>query len=94
MLEINEEYTGDNQGQAPQVFVKYYSEPSALKLAAENGEVDVAWRSLSPTDIADLKGNDKVTVATGEGSEIRYWVWDVDEPGRQGAGRSARPPPR
>ena len=29
--------------------MKYYSEPSALKLAAENGEVDVAWRSLSPT---------------------------------------------
>ena len=43
--------------------MKYYSEPSALKLAAENGEVDVAWRSLSPTDIADLEGNDDVTVA-------------------------------
>ena len=55
VLETNEEYTGDNTGQAPQVFVKYYSEPSALKLAAENGEVDVAWRSLSPTDIADLE---------------------------------------
>ncbi len=78
VLELNTEYTGDNVGQAPQVFVKYYSEPSALKLAAENGEVDVAWRSLSPTDIADLQGNDKVTVATGEGSEIRYWVWKVD----------------
>ena len=37
------------------------------KLAAENGEVDVAWRSLSPTDIADLQDNDKVTVATGKG---------------------------
>ena len=49
VLEINEEYTGDNTGKAPQVFVKYYSEPSALKLAVENGEVDVAWRSLSPT---------------------------------------------
>ena len=48
VLELNDQYTGDNTGQAPQVFVKYYSEPSALKLAAENGEVDVAWRSLSP----------------------------------------------
>jgi peptide/nickel transport system substrate-binding protein len=80
VLEINEEYTGDKTGGAPQVFVKYYSEPSALKLAAENGEVDVAWRSLSPADIADLEGNDDVTVATGEGSEIRYWVWKVDGP--------------
>jgi peptide/nickel transport system substrate-binding protein len=75
VLEINENYTGDNEGQASQVFVKYYSESSALKLAAENGEVDVAWRSLSPTDIADLKTNGDVTVATGEGSEIRYYVW-------------------
>ena len=80
VLEINENYTGDNVGQTSQVFVKYYSEPSALKLAAENGEVDVAWRSLSPTDIADLKTNGDVTVATGEGSEIRYWVWKVDGP--------------
>lgn len=90
VLELNDQYTGDNAGKAPQVFVKYYSEPSALKLAAENGEVDVAWRSLSPTDISDLKNNDKVTVATGEGSEIRYWVWKVDgQVGKQLAVRQA-----
>jgi peptide/nickel transport system substrate-binding protein len=80
VLELNENYVGPNEGQAPQVFVKYFSEPSALKLAAENGEVDVAWRSLSPTDIADLKNNGDVTVATGKGSEIRYLVWKVDGP--------------
>ena len=90
VLELNSNYTGTNTGQAPQVFVKYYSEPSALKLAAENKEVDVAWRSLSPTDIADLKGNSDVTVATGKGSEIRYWVWDVASPvGKQLAVRQA-----
>ena len=80
VLELNDQYAGENVGKAPQVFVKYYSEPSALKLAAENGEVDVAWRSLSPTDISDLKSNDAVTVATGEGSEIRYWVWQLSTP--------------
>jgi peptide/nickel transport system substrate-binding protein len=80
VLEANENYTGDNTGGAPQVFVKYYSEPSALKLAVENGEVDVAWRSLSAPDIADLEANDDVTVATGQGAEIRYWVWKVDSP--------------
>jgi peptide/nickel transport system substrate-binding protein len=90
VLEANENYTGDNTGGASQVFVKYYSEPSALKLAIENGEVDVAWRSLSPTDITDLEGNQDVTVATGQGSEIRYWVWKVDSPvGKQAAVRQA-----
>lgn len=90
VLEINDQYTGDNVGKSDQVFVKYYSEPSALKLAAENGEVDVAWRSLSPTDVADLKNNDAVTVATGKGSEIRYWTWKVDGPvGKQKPVRQA-----
>ncbi|MCW2766966.1 MAG: oppA [Nocardioides sp.] len=90
VLELNANYAGTNTGQAAQVFVKYYSEPSALKLAVENGEVDVAWRSLSPPDIKDLKSNGDVTVATGKGSEIRYWVWKVDGPvGKQPAVRQA-----
>lgn len=77
VLELNENYGGDNKGTTEQVFVKYYSESSALKLAVENGEVDVAWRGLSPTDVNDLGSNDDVTVSSGEGSEIRYWVWNV-----------------
>jgi peptide/nickel transport system substrate-binding protein len=90
VLELNPNYTGQNTGKAAQVFVKYYTEPSALKLAAQNGEVDVAWRSLSPTDITSLKGDSNVTVATGKGSEIRYWVWKVDGPvGKQLAIRQA-----
>jgi peptide/nickel transport system substrate-binding protein len=78
VLELNSNYSGPNKGGASQVFVKYYSEPSALKLAVQNGEVDVAWRSLAPTDIASLKSNSNLTVATGKGSEIRYWVWNLN----------------
>ncbi len=89
-MEANEEYTGENVALAPTVFVKYFSEPSALKLAIESGEVDVAWRSLSPTDITDLGENDDVEVATGNGAEIRYWVWKVDgEVGKDAAVRQA-----
>jgi peptide/nickel transport system substrate-binding protein len=90
VLELNPNYSGQNKGKASQVFVKYYTEPSALKLAAQNGEVDVAWRSLSPTDISSLKKDSNVTVSTGKGSEIRYWVWKVDGPvGKQLAIRQA-----
>jgi peptide/nickel transport system substrate-binding protein len=77
VFEINGEYAGSNVGVAPQIFVSYYTEPSALKLAVEDGDVDIAWRSLSPTDISDLKDGGNVTVATGDGAEIRYWVWDL-----------------
>jgi peptide/nickel transport system substrate-binding protein len=90
VLELNPNYTGQNVGKAPQVFVKYYSEPSALKLAVQNGEVDVAWRSMSPTDITSLKKDSNVTVATGKGSEIRYLVWYTKSPvGKQLAIRQA-----
>jgi peptide/nickel transport system substrate-binding protein len=76
-LQKSDSYKGPREALSSQVFVKYYKEPSALKLAAENGEVQVAWRSLSPTDIADLQGSDSVEVIEGEGSEIRYFVWQL-----------------
>ena len=79
VLELNDNYTGDNTGGASQVFIQYYKESSALKLAVENGEVDVAWRSLAPTDISDLQSNGDLTVASGKGSEIRYWTFRVDK---------------
>ena len=90
VLELNSNYTGPNTGKSPQVFVKYYTEPSALKLAVQNGEVDVAWRSLAPTDVTSLKKDSNVTVATGKGSEIRYWVWNLNSGiGKQTAVRQA-----
>jgi peptide/nickel transport system substrate-binding protein len=78
VFELNENYTGDNVGQAPQVFVSYFQEPGTMKLALENEEIDIAWRSLGPTDINDLSGNSAVTVAQGTGGEIRYWVFNTD----------------
>jgi peptide/nickel transport system substrate-binding protein len=90
VLSLNPNYTGPNPGKTGQVYVKYYSDPTALALAAKNGEVDVAWRSLAPSDIANLKKDSNVTVATGKGSEIRYWVWNVGEGvGKQLAVRQA-----
>ncbi|MGC4111925.1 MAG: ABC transporter substrate-binding protein [Nocardioides sp.] len=90
VLSLNSNYSGPNKGQTGQVFVKYYSDTTALALAAKNGEVDVAWRSLAPTDLANLQKDSNVTVATGKGSEIRYWVWKVDGPvGKQLAIRQA-----
>lgn len=89
-LEKSETYQGSNEGKSPLIFVKYYPESSNLKLAIQNDEVDVAWRNLSPTDLTDLEGNDSVEVKKGEGSEIRYWVWQLGTPvGKQQAIRQA-----
>src|SRR5690606_4268597 len=51
---------------------------SNLKLAIGNGDIDVAFRSLSATDVADLSTNDKVQVIDGPGGEIRYIVFNFN----------------
>lgn len=60
------------------VILSVYADSSNLKLAVQEGEVDVAYRSLSPTDIDDLRGNDAVKVIDGPGGELRYVVFNFD----------------
>ena len=58
--------------------VKYYTDASNLKLDVQEGNIDVANRTLSATDIEDLRGNDNVKVVDGPGGEIRYLVFNFD----------------
>ncbi|WP_448263607.1 ABC transporter substrate-binding protein [Microbacterium aurum] len=60
------------------VILSYFAESSNLKLAVQEGDVDVAHRSLSATDVDDLSGNDKVKVVDGPGGEIRYIVFNFN----------------
>ncbi len=60
------------------ITTKYYADASNLKLDIGNGDVDVAFPSLSATDIADLKKNDKVKVVDGPGGAIRYIVFNFN----------------
>jgi peptide/nickel transport system substrate-binding protein len=58
--------------------VKYYADASNLKLDIQQGNIDVAFRTLSPTDIADLRKNSKVQVVDGPGGEIRYITFNFN----------------
>jgi peptide/nickel transport system substrate-binding protein len=78
VFEANEGYDGPRTPKAQQIFVQYFSDPAPLKTAVENGDVDIAWRTLSPTDITSLEDGGKVQVIHGEGSEFRYWVWQLN----------------
>jgi peptide/nickel transport system substrate-binding protein len=78
-LEANPNYVGDRKPKSAQVFISYYPDSSGLKLAVQNGEVDVAWDALGPTDLTALKQDSSLTVASGAGAAMRYWVWRVDK---------------
>ncbi len=60
------------------VTVQYYADASNLKLDIQQGNIDVAFRSLSATDIEDLRGDDGVQVVDGPGGEIRYITFNFN----------------
>ncbi len=75
----NENYAGLlGPAQNSSVILSYYADSSNLKLDVQEGNVDVAYRSLSATDVADLRGDDGVVVHDGPGGEIRYIVFNFD----------------
>ena len=61
-----------------EITAQYFTDQTTMKLAVENGDIDVAFRSLSPTDVEDLEGNESVAVHHGPGGEIRYMVFNFD----------------
>lgn len=60
------------------VNVKYYSSAPNMKLDIQKGNIDVAFRSLSPTDIESLRSDKKVKIVDGPGGEIRYIVFNFN----------------
>ncbi|ADV64860.1 extracellular solute-binding protein family 5 [Desulfurococcus mucosus DSM 2162] len=69
-LEPNPYYYGEKP-KAP-IIIKKYGSSSALRLALESGEIDVAWRTLNPSDIIALKSRSDVKVIEVPGTFIRY----------------------
>ena len=62
---------------ADKIIIKYFADATTMRLALENGEIDVATKSLNPTDYADLKKNPNIQVVEGPGAYIRYIVFNV-----------------
>ncbi|KFI54115.1 ABC transporter substrate-binding protein [Bifidobacterium callitrichos] len=73
----NADYQGIEPAHNKQVTTRYYADSSNLKLAVQQGDVDVAYRSLTPTDITDLKKDGKLKVVTGNGGGGRYLVFNL-----------------
>jgi len=77
-FKANPDYQGTyGLAEAKAVTMKYYAKPENLKLDIKNGDIDVAFRSLTPTDIADLEKSKDVKVHTGAGGELRYITFNL-----------------
>jgi peptide/nickel transport system substrate-binding protein len=72
----NDSYNGLTPAKNDAVQVKYFADSSNLKMAVQQGQVDVAYRSMTPTDIEDLSKDDKVKVVKGPGGEERFLTFN------------------
>jgi len=92
VLSKNPKYKGDDKINNDKVIVSYKQKASDLKLSLENADVDVAYRTLTPTDLKSLASESSkgVKVVYGPGAEIRYIDFDTTlQPGKQKAARQA-----
>ncbi|RLG04236.1 MAG: peptide ABC transporter substrate-binding protein [Thaumarchaeota archaeon] len=73
-LEANPDYYGEPP-KTERFVVKFYADSSTMRMALEAGEIDIAWKTLLPTDIEDFKKMpEKYTVIEAPGPYIRYIV--------------------
>ena len=76
-LVANPNYTGPNKPKTDTITLKYYTEANNMKLDIQSHAIDVAWRSLAPTDIDSLKKDSGVKVLSGSGGALRYMVFNL-----------------
>jgi peptide/nickel transport system substrate-binding protein len=90
VLVKNDNYTGEDPAKNDRAIIQYFDKASALKLAVEQGDVDLAYRNLSPTDYDDLRKNPDINIIGGKGIEIRYLVFNENlQPGANDAQKLA-----
>ncbi len=74
MLKPNPYYTGDLTPQVSEIIVRDYADPQTMALAVQIGEIDIAWRVLSPEQITTLKSISGLAVGTVNGGGARYLI--------------------
>jgi peptide/nickel transport system substrate-binding protein len=76
-FQANPSYWG-TRPKAGKILVRLFDKSSALKLALQNHEVDIAFRSLQPDELASFRTASGFTVVEGQGPGIRYVVFNVN----------------
>jgi len=78
ILEANPDFYGEKP-KNDMVVIRYFADATTMRLALEKGELDVIFKSLNPSDIADLEKSDDVLTVKAQGPAIRYISFLCDE---------------
>jgi peptide/nickel transport system substrate-binding protein len=73
-LDANPHYWNAASGypKTKHIIFRFYTDSSTLRLAIEAGDIDMAFRHISPTDALDLNVNPNVKVWWGTGAFVQY----------------------
>jgi len=77
VLEANPNFYGDKP-KIKKVIIRYFADATTMRLALEKGEIDLAFKSMNPSDINDLSKNDKLNTFKMPGPFIRYLTFNCD----------------
>jgi len=79
VLEANQYYYGTAPA-TKTVIIRFYRDASALRLAIETGEIDIAWRAVNPVDLDSLRKNPNLQVFEVPASFIGFLVFNTRDP--------------
>jgi peptide/nickel transport system substrate-binding protein len=69
-------------GQPPhikRIIIRYFANATTMRLALEKGDLDLVYKSLNPSDIADLMKNPQLTTNRLSGPFIRFLCFENSE---------------
>jgi peptide/nickel transport system substrate-binding protein len=78
IFEANPDYYG-KQPTIKKIIIRYFADATTMRLALEKGDVDLVYKSLNPSDIADLAKNPKIITNKLPGPFIRFLCFETSE---------------
>lgn len=78
VLDANPNYYGE-KAKVSKIIIRYFADASTLRLSLDKGEIDLAYKQLNPSDIADLVAKGEVTTHKLTGPQIRYLSFETSE---------------
>ncbi|MGA2766554.1 MAG: ABC transporter substrate-binding protein [Spirochaetia bacterium] len=78
VFEVNPNYWG-KQPPIKKIIIRYFADATTMRLALEKGEIDLAFKSMNPSDIADLLKSPKYNSWKIPGPQIRYLCFETSE---------------
>jgi len=78
VLEANPDFYS-SAPQVERIIIRYFADATTMRLALEAGEIDLAYKTLNPSDIKDLEVKNDLRTNKLQGPYIRYICFETSE---------------